>query len=453
MSNTRLAILIASTSLLAPAAHAQTSPENDELALLRGQVAALEAQLAAIQTRLEELERAEQTAAVAQTAPVPAEAPAAPAPPAGPQISFAGAPRFTSPGGWSFKPFGRLNLDAGLVDFPDALGRTDGLGSSLRRARLGMEGSIPGGFGYKVEVEFVGGTEVTDAYLTYTDGGLEITAGQHNNFQSMEEVSSSRWSSFMERAAFTDAFGFERRLGLSAQYASGDLIVQTGAFSDNVAGLPSKAWSVDGRLVYAPRVGDTQLHFGGSVHLNNPPSGASVRYRQRPSVNITNERPLATPALPASSEFGLGLETALVSGRFHAAGEAFWQTVNTPGPAADPTFFGGFVEVGYYLTQGDKRGYRGGRWDRTRPSNPVNRGGAGAWQVNLRYDHLDLSDSGVIGGSQDGYMASLVWVPTDYTRLTLNYGHLRYDNAAFALPSGSRSWNADVLALRSQIDF
>ncbi|HSG56074.1 MAG TPA: porin, partial [Paracoccaceae bacterium] len=318
MNRLLAASLLASTFLIAPAAQAQ----DTEVAVLRAQIDALEAQIAAMSARLDQMEV---EAAAPQAIPAPAApAPAAPAAAAdsGIEITFNGAPEIEAEGGWSFKPFGRLNMDAGTVSLPDGLGRAEGFGSEMRRARLGMEGDIPGGFGYKIEVDFGGGsTTITDAFLTYGDGGLTITAGQHNNFQSMEEVTSSRWSTFIERAAFTDAFGFERRLGVSAQYAAGDVLVQAGAFSDNSDDLPNNNWGIDGRVVYAPKVGNTQLHFGGSLHLTNLESGDTVRYRQRPLVHFTSERPLATPTLAADSEFGMGLETALVSGRFHAAGE------------------------------------------------------------------------------------------------------------------------------------
>lgn len=454
MKKLLLASLIASTALIAPAAHAQS--QDAEVAALRAQIDALQAQLAALSGRLDQMEgEAEQTqAAVAETAAAVTAITSAPAEAPVPTIAFAGAPEIETESGWSFKPFGRLNMDAGTVNLPNALGRTEGFGSEMRRARLGMEGEIPGGFGYKVEVEFAGAdVELTDALLTYKDDSLTVTAGQHNNFQSMEELTSSRWSTFMERAAFTDAFGFERRLGVSAQYANGPVLLQAGVFSDNVADLPSHNWSLDGRAVYAPRLGSTQLHLGGSVHYTSLESGSTVRYRQRPLVHFTSERPVATPTLAADSEFGFGLEAAIISGPFHAAGEAFWQNVNVPTSTVDPGYFGGFVEVGYYLTNGDKRGYRGGRWERTRPANPVDEGGMGAWQVNLRYDTLDLNDGALRGGTQDGFYASLVWVPTDYTRLTLNYGQLHYDEAVLALPGGDRSWSADVIGLRGQIDF
>src|SRR3546814_8750459 len=68
---------------------------------------------------------------------------------------------------------------------------------------------------------------------------------------------------------------------------------------------------------------------------------------------------------------------------------------------ADPTFFGGYAEVGYFLTSGDTRGYKDGKFDRTKPKNPVGKGGMGSLQFNLRYDRLDLSDAAILGRSEE----------------------------------------------------
>ncbi|MWV28130.1 porin [Aurantiacibacter rhizosphaerae] len=437
------------------------------------QVAALAAEVARLNQRVAELE-AEQVQAEAQQADlameraamaaevvqlresIPAAAVAAPAPAT--TTKWAGAPEFETEGGWSFKPFGRLNIDAGTINAPASAGRPDGFGSEIRRARLGFSGDIPGGFGYKIEVDFAGDeVAVTDALITYDDGPLTLTVGQHNNFQSLEELTSSRWSSFMERAAFTDAFGFERRLGVSAQVDVTDtILLQAGVFTDNIADIPGDTWSGDARIVASPKMGETQLHFGGSVHYTDVADGDTVRYRQRPLVHFTSERFINTGNIGADSEIGLGLETAIISGPFHAVGEAFWQKANRADALmGDANFFGGYAEVGMFLTPGDRRGYKGGKFDRTRPANPVDEGGIGAIQINARYDYLDLSDSaaGIIGGTQNGYFASLAWVPTDYTRLTFNYGRLQYDDAVYATGAGERDYSVDVLGMRAQIDF
>lgn len=355
---------------------------------------------------------------------------------------------------WSLDLFGRLQADTGTLDVPDSLGPGEGAGQEIRRARLGVSGEMPHGLGYKVELEFVSGSpELTDAILTYEQDALTITAGQHNSFQSLEELTSSRFSSFIERAAFTDAFGFERRLGVSAQHSSGDLLVQAGIFTDNIEEVTGKSWSIDGRAVYSPKRGGTQLHFAGSLHYADKEAGEALRYRQRPLVHFTSIRPIDTDDFSASSEFAAGAEAALISGPLHLAGETYWQSVRRPGDASAADFFGGYAEAGLYLTKGDTRGYKDGKFDRTRPASPITEGGVGAVQINLRYDYLDLVDAAIVGGRQNGYLASLVWIPTAYTRLLLTYGRLEYDNAALALPAGGTSYAADVLGVRAQVDF
>ena len=443
------------TALAAPA-YAQAPDRTDALA----------AELAAMRARIAELET-EVAALKAKPAPAPASA-AAPAPA---PVSAEAKPKESSGGGSpSVKLFGRLQYDAAYVGRPNGVAdRGLGFSHELRRARIGVEGSIAGGFGYKVEVDFADNeVELTDTYLSYkASKALALTLGQHNNFQSLEELTSSRYLSFLERAAFTDAFGFERRVGLSATYAAGDVIAQAGIFTDNLedlsgasgaAGLgdENNAVGFDGRLVYAPKLGDTQLHLGASGHWrdNNDLAtfGPATRYRQRPFVHTTDTRFLSTPALRVGEETSYGLESALIRGPLHATGELHWLNARTLTAGTSPTFFGGYAEVGYYLT-GETRGYKGGRWDRTKVLKPVGSGGLGALQFNLRYDYLDLSDDGVVGGRQRGYAASLIWIPQDNVRFLLNYARLRYTDAAVPTATGDRSYGIDVIGARAQVDF
>ncbi|USA39349.1 OprO/OprP family phosphate-selective porin [Pelagerythrobacter marinus] len=468
-------VLAAMPLAAAPAIAQETPPAASETAR---ELAAMRAEMARMAARIETLE-AELAAADDAPAAVPADdvtaaVPAddataaadpanahaegasggAPAGRGGTTIRWKGAPVIEGEGGWSFKPRGRLQIDAGTIAAPAATGVEDGFGSEIRRARLGVEGDIPGGFGYKFELDFAGGeVEIADAIATYGDGGLTVSAGQHNTFQGLEELTSSRFISTMERAAFTDAFGFERRVGLSAQYAADGWLVQAGVFGDNADDLSNRNWSVDGRLVAMPELGGAQLHLGGSLHYAEYESGTTLRYRQRPFVHFTDTRFIDTGRFAADSELGMGLEAAAIAGPFHAAAEGFWQKVDRPGALADPTFFGGYAEVGLFLTRGDTRGYKRGVFDRVKPASPVGEGGFGAIQVNLRYDRLDLSEAAIVGGTQDGYALSLVWTPTDHTRLMANYGRMEYRGAAIPAAGGERSYGVDAFGVRAQIDF
>jgi phosphate-selective porin OprO/OprP len=430
------------TALAAPAfAQDRTDALAAELAAMRARIAQLEGEVAALKAK--PVEAAPAPVAVAAAAPAPAK-------------------KESGGGGVSVKPFGRLQYDVAHVGRPAGLvDRGLGFAHELRRGRIGLEGSIPGGFGFKVEVDFADNElELTDTYLTYkASKQLGLVLGQHNNFQSLEELTSSRFLSFMERAAFTDAFGFERRVGLSATYSAGDLIAQAGVFTDNIddlTGDENNAVGADARLVYAPKLGGSQLHLGASAHYrdNNDlaTSGPATRFRQRPFVHTTDTRFISTPALRVGEETSYGLETALIRGPLHATGELHWLRAGTLTAGTSPTFFGGYAEIGYYLT-GETRGYKGGRWDRTKVLKPVGQGGLGAFQLNLRYDRLDLTDDGVVGGTQRGYAASLVWIPQDHVRFLLNYARLQYEDAAVVSAAGDRDYGVNVIGARAQIDF
>ena len=419
-----------------------------DVTLPADELAAMRAQLAAMNARIDQLEgelAATKTEAAEAGQVVDAPAPAADSEPVS---------TLAKSDGWSFKPRGRLMFDAGFTNAPDSTGASDGFGNEVRRARLGASGDMPGGFGYKFEVDFAGNEiSVADAILSYENGPIEIAIGQHNNFQSLEELTSSLHTTFIERAAFTDAFGFERRLGASIIYARGDVLAQAGVFTDNLEDTDSKNRGADARIVFMPKAGDTQLHFGGSFHYNDlDDPAAQLRYRQRPLVHFTSQRFIDTRSMGADSETGYGLEAAAIAGRFHAAAEGYWQSVDMPGVADDPTFFGGYVEAGVFLTD-DTRGYKGGKFDRTKPSSPVGEGGIGSVQFTLRYDHLNLNDAGIVGGRQAGYFAALVWKPTDYTALMLNYGRLQYTDAILPTASGDTSYGVDAIGMRAQIDF
>ena len=455
-AGTALGLVLAAPALAQDGA---VNASNDtELEQLRVQLQQLQAKFEALQTRLDAQQSQVESAAAASGKALE-KAEAAQKSASETKIAWKGAPEFSSDDGWSFKPRGRLQYDFGYVDAPSSISN-DGLGFSneLRRVRLGAEGSIPGGFGYRFELEFAGGdAQLWDGYITYKTGGLTLTAGQHNNFQSLDELTSSNDTVLVERAAFTDAFGFERRLGFSGQYSSGPVLVQAGVFTDNVADLGDDGNSsvgVDGRLVFAPKLGSTQLHLAGSAHWRDLGDTISTaRYRQRPHIHSTDIRFIDTGTLAdAAEETSYGLEALAIAGRFHVAGEAHWLNLSRAA-APNPGFFGGYAEVGYFLTD-NSYGYRSGVLRAPKLKNPVGQGGIGAVALSLRYDYLDLNDAaaGVIGGQQNGIIAGISWWPADNLRFLLNYAHLEYDDAAIPA-AGDRNYSVDTIGGRVQVSF
>jgi phosphate-selective porin OprO/OprP len=382
--------------------------------------------------------------------PAPALAQDAPAP----------APAPSASSEWSIAPRGRLQLDAGTVSTPPGIvGNKTDFRDEVRRAYIGADVKMPGGFALRAEIDVAPDVvEFTDLYLTYKPTKeLTFTVGQHKPFWGLEELTSDLFPSFAERAALNTSFGHERRLGLSAAWTKGPVLVQGGAFTRHTLDLDEsnkQKLSLHGRVVFMPKLGASQLHLGATLHRTDHDDLVSVNYRLRPLIHSTDTRFISTGAISqVDAELGYGLEAAWIKGPFHVTGEARWQHVDRAGALPDPTFFGGYAEVGYFLTKGDTRGYKGGVFDRVTPKRPVGKGGFGAVQLNLRYDYLDLIDGPIIGGRQNGFGTALVWTPTAHTRFIANYGRLNYSHAAIPATGGDRDYSVDAFGLRAQFDF
>jgi phosphate-selective porin OprO/OprP len=452
--------------LPAQAQSADSAAVAQELAAMRAQMAQMAARIDTLEGQLAnanaKAEAATSAAGAASAALAKLPPPSATAKPAT-EVTWDGAPKLATKDGWSFKPRGRLQIDAGSVSAPAMptapQQRELGFASRFRRAYLGFDGTIPGGFGYRMEIDVAGSSvALTDLYLTYKPRpDVTLTLGQQKPFWGLEEMQSDLFTSFMERASYSTAFGFERRVGLSAAYQGHDLLVQAGAFTDDAASLGASdsdnSYSLDGRVVFMPKLGDGQLHLGASIHYRmlKDLGSSALRYQARPSLRTTDLRFVDTGTIAgATGERGLGLEALYVAGRLHASAEAYWQKVARTG-LADPTFNGGYAELGYLLTD-DVTAYRGGVLDRIRPKHPVGQGGMGALQLNLRYDWLDLVDAGIVGGNQQTAGVSLIWIPTDYVRFIAQYGHMWIKDSPI-LAGGSPDYGADSFGLRAQFDF
>jgi phosphate-selective porin OprO/OprP len=465
-----------------PEVTSEVVPEQDLSAAQNAENLMLAAQMEALQAQIDALKKSMGTASP----------------------SWKGAPQWSDKDkGWAFKVRGRFMYDVAFVDnpFPTAASsiaanptKDLGFNSRVRRARLGVEGSMPGGFSYKAEADFANNAvSWADVFVEYKGAGpLSVRAGHFETFQSLEQITSSRHLTFIERASMNDAFGHARRLGVAMGYDKGDLLFRAGVFNDTInSDLNNDEWMFGARLVYAPKMGENQLHFGLNYqHREFNSQAQNFRYRARPFVTTTGTRFVDTNTFGAKSDDVFGVEAAGVFGSFHVAAEAQWvkpsvltaadvlSVADSAGTAnrlaKDPSFMSYYVEAGYWFT-GETRGYKKGEWDRTKVLKPFNEGGMGAIGMNLRYDRLDLADGalrdtttvGVVGtslargGTQTGYLASLVWQPIDYVRITAQYAHADVEGGPFAAavkpastdPINNRSYGVDSFAMRIAYDF
>lgn len=476
---------------------------REELAAMRAQMQALAARVDTLEGQLDSAkaraESAEARAAAALAQAEAAKSDAANATKAAKSaepafaVNWKGAPELSTKDGWSFKPRGRLHLDAGTISTPGALTNPN-LGGNVRvrRIRLGAEGTMPGGLGYKAEFDFANGNVgLGDFLVSYSPANAPITVrfGNFETMDGMEQITSSNYISFMERASFNDAFLNSRRLGAAVAYKgkNDDWRAEVGLFAAHSldSSLDNNGWIGAARLTYMPKALGGQLHLGvnyqyrdfasnisggTSTGTNMPSTNQLARYRARPNSQLTDVRFVDTGSFAAKGDSILGLEAAGIFGPLHVAGEAQWLKArgykagdlstgtdafsggnSAVVPVTNPGFFGAYGEVGYFLT-GETRGYKrgDGTWSRTKVLSPISKGGAGAIQIVGRYEYLDLSDDDLVGGptnnfatgatslaalnarlgrggTQSSYLFGVNWYLNDYLRLMLNYGRIEVE--------------------------
>ena len=324
---------------------------------------------------------------------------------------------------------GRLHVDYATGDADNA--DFDFSSTALRRARLKGSGQYGKNLKYKLEVTFDEGGDVNleDAYLEWKPSGSQISfkAGHFKTQNSLEEANSSLDEALIERAAFTDAFQLDRRVGFEIATKSDNYLLQLGVFGENLEAIENQAGGVEGialagRGVYKFDVDtDKLVHLGASFRYRDQNDADDLRYRQRPFVEST-DRIISTGRIADSDTF-LGAEFGALFGSAWAIAE--YTIVNADcveGSTVctdDPSFNGWSIGGGYVF--GGKRNYSVGKFKRVTIDNPVTEGGWGALSVNARFDSLDLTDEGIQGGELDTFAVGVNWWLHKQTRLQFNY--------------------------------
>ena len=452
-------------------AHAVTNEELLEIIKKQAE------QIESLQRKVEGLEqRSEETEAEAEAATKKAEEAkkAAAEADTGVEFKLGPAPTIKSKDGkFSFKVRGRLLTDLNVVrsqDDPRNVGgsRISTTSTEFRAARLGVEGIAWKDFKYKLEGDFADNeVDLKDAFVDYGGEPIDplkyIRIGQYKTPNSLEEQTSSRFITFMERAAFTDAFDLDRRIGVGAGFGGDQWTFDAGLFSQNNSendASVNEGYAVGARGTYAFNdvlASKDAMHIGASGRfrdLSNQSDGRQVRYRQRPFFHDTNRSVDTGVINKADNDILAGLEWAYVNGPLSLQGEAAHTWLNRDGDGSASGLWGAYIDASYFLTD-DQRTFKGGKFNRVKVNDPVLDGGWGAWQVGTRFDFVDLNDDDVRGGQQYSVIAGLNWHLNNHARLMANYAFTRVFNARGAggnQVEGSSN-NIHGVGLRAQVDF
>ncbi|MFA7594405.1 MAG: OprO/OprP family phosphate-selective porin, partial [Thiohalobacteraceae bacterium] len=323
----------------------------------------------------------------------------------------------TDDGNFMFRTGGRIHLDAAFHD-DDRSDLEDG--TKFRRARLFLSGTIYRDWAFKAQYDFAeDDVAAKDLYIKYKPWG--ITIGQFKQPLSLEELTSSNYTTFIERASINN-LATSRRIGVGYNTGGDNYSFAASVYGRNVGEdtVDDEGFGVGGRLTFAPWASATRaLHLGVAASMESPRLGDdAARFRARPEANVDGGRLIDTGSLSGVDDISkYGLEAALVQGPFSLQAE--YLAVSVLREAGNPdTDFDGYYVFGSWFLTGESRPYNAskGRFGRVKPTAK-----SGAWELAARYSNLNLNDGVVTGGEMDNWTLGVNYYMNANARLMFNY--------------------------------
>jgi len=298
-------------------------------------------------------------------------------------------------GDYKFQLGGRIMYD---YNKSEENGETDEDDFNLRRGRIYVKGAIGNDWEFKSQFNTNGGG-VEDLYIKYKGWGkgANLTIGNQKMPFGLEELTSSKDISVLERSAITELYAIGRAEGVKLNgKLGGNATYSFGVFTDD---------EKDSEIGFATR------YTWAPVKSDNAVLHLGLAYRD------------------IDDDSALGLEVGAVTGPFHIQAEyvdaEFKEDLTGEDADGEEIVIGTFddeldgfyVQAGYILT-GESRPYKGGKFKRVKPS-----GKGGAWEVVARYEDGDGNHSDIELGRGDAkaYTLGLNWYAHKNVRLGVNY--------------------------------
>lgn len=319
---------------------------------------------------------------------------------------------------------GRMMIDAVAVEGHKKNSYSDGI--ELRRARFGLKfihnKFWKGEFDIDVSANAI---EVKDMWMAYWQEQWELKFGAHKPPFSLEELISSRSTTFLERGLPNELVP-KRLLGASYLYYGKNYWLSLGYFGDEVTLGAEDTQDVEynddmnyddddykptrsrmesqtlaARFVLRNDWGKHLIHLGGSHYKKRFPMDGSgglfgkvMNYDRSPEVHLIQISPLDTDDITHVSNIkATGLELAYQWGSLMFQSEYIKSTVERSDGFLPLNFSGYYASVSW-MTKNHQKSYyyddaEFGQFD-------VALGGL--WEFALRVSHLNLNDKDIMGG-------------------------------------------------------
>ena len=373
-------------------------------------------------------------------------------------------------GQFKLKIGGRIQNDWAVYSTDEELRRQFGRigdGSEFRRARLFMEGSVYGNIKYKFQYDFASSDPFKDAYIQIKKVPMagNFTVGHFKEPFSLEELTSSKYITFMERS-LPNVFSSSRNLGVRLNRSFMDKRA-TAAFGFFRQGNPADTSSTFGnsgtynattRLTMLPwyvEKGRQLVHLGLSYRHAFHDENERIRFRQRPEAHL-GPRLVETPRFHVEDVDYFAPEVALVYGP--ASLQFEWMSALADRPTGEDLHYNGYYIFGSFFLTGEHRPYKtsSGAFNRVKPKKNFDwKGGYGALELAARYSMIDLNDEDMNGGELSNFTFGVNWYLNPNVRIMLNYvrAMLDEDDCYYKGDMGDHCGDADIVQARFQVDF
>ncbi len=394
-----------------------------------------------------------------------------------PKINTKGKLQISSQDGdYKFRVGGRLQADTtiglGDVNFGSEAGNPI---TEFRRARMYLSGEMYKAWKFKFQYDFAdqsaGATSAAntagfkDAYIAYKGfKPLTITLGHHKMPLSMEELTSSKYITFIERSQLVNGIvadtGGGRQYGLSAKGHFNNMFTAAAGIyagsanedaSDSQTGFTS-------RVTFSPIHEKTKMVHLGLGFDKSRDQGGGFNIDGEPEIHPGRDI-LENEAANYRDSTTWVAEAAGIYGPWAIQAEYATNELEDSPTLADIDADAWYVYGSYHFT-GESRNYKWkkGAYSQTKVKNPLGKGGIGAWEVALRYTNGEYENASapVVSSDADIITAGLNWYPINNVRFSANYVNVldaspaSDTELAADLDAGSTADDAEYFILRGQ---
>jgi phosphate-selective porin OprO/OprP len=356
----------------------------------------------------------------------------------------------------------------------------------FRRARIGVTGTIADNMLYRLDVDVnnPNSPQFKDAYIGWEELPIfqTVLVGNQRRPYGMDNIHSSNYMIFVERAAIVDALQPDaRRFGIQSWGVSEDLCFnwRYGAFllpdlqntgtvlatTDNAVLQSELAGRLANTIWYDETSGGrgyAHWAIAGSLANTDADAGAAnaARFQVRPEAR-TASRWLDTGVIDGADTYQvLGLEGVLNLGPVQFGGEYIAASVQRDN-GGDVEFDGAYVYASWFVT-GEHL-----VWDRKLGTlariQPYENfflvdtchgglhAGWGAWELAMRLSEADFNDLDIAGGRFRAVTLGVNWYFNAYSRLMFNA--IRGEILDHPSVDGQTDAFYTALSARLQVDF